>query len=135
MASITRHFGLEDVHVTVPFDKYPDEDGVLRDVKIYKKRKKSSNRMKRVVINFYVCYKIGGTRYPITNFAPGTMKLEVGYQEDEVDEDLRYYDVANDEWVKIPHTPVPNGHGQNIGHGVAYLETWPGDPNVGWGGG
>ena len=135
MAELHRYFGTEDVHVTLPFDKF-DVDGELCDVKIKKKKKDDDKRMKRVVINFYVvadCKK--GGEVAITEFGPDGMELKVGYEADEVDEDLRYLDPAENKWIEIPHTKVSNGKGKNIGYGVASLMKWPGDPNVGWGGG
>ncbi|GAG39705.1 unnamed protein product, partial [marine sediment metagenome] len=81
-----RFFGQEDVHVTVPLNYITDPQGIRRTVKIYKKGMKKDKRMKRVVINFYVCYKDGhGNRVPITNFGPKGMILEVGYNQAESD--------------------------------------------------
>lgn len=122
----TRHFR-EDVIVEVPFDYYQGHR-----VRIYKKRKKDSTADVRVVINFYVCYRVPpGTIVTIYNF-PDPVTLKVGYLPDEANKQLLWYNPQTNKWEPINHNKDQDAHGQYSGYGIATLTTW-GDPNVGWG--
>ena len=142
MPALHHYFPNEDVYVTVPFQTY-EVNGDSRSVVIFKKEAAESlPGFTRVVINFYVCYVDDNEELvPIKEFKKwGGMDLKIPYTTEEKNRNaILLYRHPTENNVLLPDAKVDYPH-QGIkrtfqGYAVTTIMKWPGDPNIGWGGG